>query len=159
MNWDRLCGELLTAMRDRAAEVSPGVQANQISTNLMLPFPGPEQVTRLEIVRFDRHMLGRKGLALKVDLPGAGVAYTSGTPQRIEDIRDPEIAHHFRKDAPYRSVISIPVQIDGRTVGVVNVDATVPKMVTRPEVLSAMLPFVALMGIVAEAGRNDLKPV
>ena len=62
-------------------------------------------------------------------------------------MKSPELKGIFREDAPYRSVLSIPIACDHRRVGVVNVDATRPNAFEVKSLEDHLAPYVQLMGL------------
>jgi len=46
----------------------------------------------------------------------------------VRDTRAAPAAGAFPRDAPYRCILSVPVDCEGRIVGVLNIDATRPDM-------------------------------
>jgi len=124
-----------------------------VSANLMLP---SDDTTQLRLVQFDKVYAGRVkiDLPLSQGVPGASAAFLTGKYQYIHDITDPKYNQYFKRDEPYRCVLSVPVKDDHeKPVAVVNVDAVEPDFFEKvvsggaAEVVRTLLPVVEMTGI------------
>lgn len=89
-----------------------------------------ENANRFRVVVYNKHMTDRQaGQAnqwkeIAEGIPGASVAYLTGTVSLVSDINASDNNKHFSPTASYRSILSIPVLCSSSIVGVVNVDST-----------------------------------
>jgi GAF domain-containing protein len=102
-------------------------------------------------VVYDRNMPDRqpspfRRYPIEQHIPGAATAFLTGEVAYVADTADQEVAHHFRKRASYRCVLSFPVNSGDRVVGVVNVDAQQPEQLT-PDLEYLLRHIAYLIGL------------
>ena len=124
-----------------------------VSANLMVP---SDDMSKLRLVQFDKVYAGRQKIELPLSegVPGASAAFLTGKYQYVQDIKDPKYEQYFKRDEPYRCVLSVPVKDDHeKPVAVVNVDAVEPDFFERAvsggaaELVRTLLPVVEMTGI------------
>lgn len=114
-------------LRTIVDDVSDTTRAHhgQITANWMVPSGG-----KLVLKEFALHNdVSRRYIELPLDgeLPGAPEAFHQQEIVLIPDIQAEQYLDHFRSDAPYRCILSIPVYLSASdTLGVVNIDSTRP---------------------------------
>lgn len=109
-------------------QIGAGLAEDAITANWCLRGMGEhENSFRVEV--YDRDMHDRKAdpddwKVIQEDLPGASAAFLSGDITLVPDTHDlPDI--FSGKDA-YRSILSVPVKVESRVLGVMNLDARDP---------------------------------
>lgn len=144
---------ILSIIVDKTKELLADRRDGVISANLMI---ADEANQKLHLRRFSRHATGRKKIDVAYGAPGAGRAIVEGRPVVIADIRSADLKAHFRDDAPYRSILSIPVACEHRRLGVVNVDSTDKGYFPVDTWLSDHLePYVQLVGLSLCLGKGS----
>jgi hypothetical protein len=136
--------QILTIIEDKAKDVLLERSEGVISANLMV-YDQTERVLRL--ILFSRHTKDRQKINVPFGALGAGKAIEDMKAVYIRDVKSPELKGIFREDAPYRSVLSIPISCDHRRVGVVNVDATGPNAFDVKSLEDQLAPYVQLIGL------------
>lgn len=114
-----------------------------ISANLMV---ADEQAKVLRLTLFSRHHADRRKIEVPFGAPGAGIAIQDVAPVYVKDIQTPDLARMFRRDAPYRSILSIPIACDHRRIGVVNIDSTEPNAFDMG-IVDHLQPYVQMLGL------------
>lgn len=100
----------------------------------------------LDLTVFSRHNTGRRKISISFDAPGAGRAIKQMKSVYLPDIRAAGLTSSFRDDAPYRSILSIPIACDHRKLGVVNVDSAEPHAFYN-ELVEHIQPYVQMIGL------------
>lgn len=137
------------------AEARPEVAASHsviIGANLMLHEHAESQ---LRLKYFGTPLTNREKLTLPVNesppRPGAPAAFAKGTVVYVEDTTAPEYAKFFDEQKDYRSIISIPVAVEGnQIIAIVNVDSNIKDHFGSIEFIKTKLipkvePFIGLI--------------
>ena len=104
------------------------------------------QILKLKV--FGRQHADRFKVDVPYSNPGAGAAISKRRSVYVQDITSPELSSYFRKDAQYRSILSIPVYCAHCAIGVVNVDSTKPDGFSREaELADHLRPYVEMIGL------------
>ncbi len=135
---------ILTIIVDKTKELLQEKRDDVFSANLMI---ADEAAQLLRLKLFSRRASGRRTIDVRYGDVGAGRAIETGRPVYIEDIRSPDLKRHFREDAPYRSVLSIPIVCDHARLGVVNVDSIHPDGMPMESLADHLEPYVQLLGL------------
>jgi hypothetical protein len=136
--------QILTIIEDKTKDVLLERTEGTISANLMV-FDETERVLHLTL--FSRHTKDRLKINVPLGALGAGKAIQDMKTIYTRDVKSPELKGIFREDAPYRSILSIPIACDHRKVGVVNVDATRPNAFEVKSLEDHLAPYVQLIGL------------
>jgi hypothetical protein len=116
-----------------------------ISANFMVA-DNNAQILRLKV--FDRQRADRLHVDVPFGNPGAGVAISTRKTVYVRDVTIPDLRPYFRAEAPYRSILSIPVYCAHCCIGVVNVDSTKPDGFRRQsELVDHLRPYVEMIGM------------
>jgi len=91
-----------------------------------------------------------KYLRLPMDGSACGRVYTSGRPELVEDLAG--TSHYFEETPGVRSILVVPVQLEGRTIAVLGVGSTSPAAFDRED-LRMFEAIAAQLGIVMENAR------
>ncbi len=111
-------------------EVDPST--DEISANWCLRGRG-ENADAFRVELYDKNMARRRPRdddwkAIEPGRPGASAAFLGAEVALVADTRDNEVAGVFSDTAPYRSILSVPVDCRGEVIGVVNLDAKEPNL-------------------------------
>jgi len=153
---DTIRAGLLTIIVDKTKELLQETASDVYTANLMI---ADDAKRTLSLVQFSREHSGRRRIDLAYGAPGAGVAIQEGRPVYIPDIRDPDLKALFREDAPYRSILSLPVICAHQRVGVVNVDSTKPEDLPMDLLADHLDPYVQLIGLALDLERRLASPM
>lgn len=134
---------LLSVIVDKAKELL-SVRDDVFCSNLMVA----DEVNKvLRLKMFSRHANNRQKIDLAFGTPGAGRAIVEMKPVYIPDIQTEALKGHFRDDAPYRSVLSIPVACKHRRLGVINLDSSQVDHFWMTWLADHLQPYVQLIGL------------
>jgi hypothetical protein len=135
---------ILSIIVDKTKELLHETRDDVYSANLMT---ADESSRMLSLVLFSRYYTGRHIIEVAYGLPGAGRAIIEGKPVHIPDIRSADMKGHFRQDAPYRSILCLPISCDHKRVGVVNIDSIHANDLPKDFLADHLEPYVQLMGL------------
>ncbi|MBX3388144.1 MAG: GAF domain-containing protein [Phycisphaeraceae bacterium] len=98
-------------------------------------------------LRYDRHDVrrahGSRSHELASDKPGASRALLTGKVTLVPDTQSSDMLPFFPDSPAYRSILSIPVTVRNSRLGVVNIDATEPNLLSLDlETLVADLAYL-----------------
>lgn len=87
-----------------------------------------DHANQFRVELYDRNMASRRPRdddwkSIETNRPGASSAFLTANVALVPDTRDTEVAGFFPTSAPYRSILSVPVDCRGEVIGVVNVDS------------------------------------
>ncbi|HHS97939.1 MAG TPA: GAF domain-containing protein [Chloroflexi bacterium] len=89
-------------------------------------------------------------LQLPLEESVCGRVYTSGQPELVEDLA--EGSHYFKETPGLRSLLAVPVQVEGRVIAVLGAGSVHPGALTRSD-LRMFEAIAAQLGIVMENAR------
>lgn len=140
---DQYRQQLLREIAETVTAVAPDREARILACLLL------ERSGSLELVSWSDHREGRipsASLPLSTEF-GAGLTYRTSKTQYLPDVRNVEASSFEGKS--YRAILSIPVRLGPRTLGVVSVDSTAAghfdTVLVDLEV--HVRPFVELIGL------------
>jgi hypothetical protein len=136
--------QILTLIEDKTKQVLLETDEGVISANLMI---ADENTRTLRLIHFSRHSKDRKVITVQFGQVGAGKAIENRKTVYIRDTKTPDLADVFRTDAPYRSILSIPITCEHLRIGVVNVDSTRPSAFETKSLEDHLAPYVQLIGL------------
>jgi GAF domain-containing protein len=148
---------ILKTMVDKARELLSESREHILSANLMVAV---DTKRMLRIKTYSSTPLGRNRSDVRYDAPGAGRAISTMQPVYIPDIKSSDLKGHFREDAPYRSILSIPIGVDGKRLGVVNIDSTEEDHLQLEWLVDHLQPYVQLLGLslcIENSGNGGIK--
>lgn len=144
-----LCVGLMHRVKDYVV-LAMGTRPDvRFRVDLAVPLPvGPlEHCQSLRVWCYDESYGDSRWSEFDIDrnrpLPGSPTAFVTGTVQIISDIQDIPEADGIQRR--FRSVLSIPVKAGGpggRTLAIMNIDATQPGLFTAELVEDSILPLV-----------------
>jgi putative methionine-R-sulfoxide reductase with GAF domain len=135
---------ILSIIVDKTRELLQETRVDVYSANLMV---ADEAKKILTLSDFSRAHSNRKVIDVKFGDPGAGQAIMSGIPVYIPDIQQDGLRQHFRAEAPYRSILCLPIVCDHKKIGVVNVDSIRPDDLPSELLAAHLAPYVQLLGL------------
>jgi hypothetical protein len=138
--------QLLTIVVDKTEDLLFETRKDCFSANLMI-LEQRGETHELALIRFSRYSVGRRRIRLGLDAPGAGDAVRDLKTAYIPDTLAPNLRGKFRPDAPYSSILSIPMYSEHRTLGVVNIDSRYPRHFWMVGIEDHLAPYVQLLGL------------
>lgn len=134
---------ILSVIVDKTKELL-SEHRNVVSANLMIADDAAQQ---LRLTIFSQQAVGREKRAVPYGAPGAGRALLDGKVVYIPDIRSSDMKGHFRNDAPYRSILCLPITCEHKKLGVVNVDSTEVDYFRMTWLADHLAPYTELLGL------------
>jgi putative methionine-R-sulfoxide reductase with GAF domain len=136
--------QILTIIEDKTKEILLERNEGIISANVMV---ADELQRTLRLTHFSRHSKDRHAIMVSFDSIGAGKAIQDMKTVYTRDTKSPDLQGVFRDDAPYRSILSMPIACDHKGLGVVNVDSTKPDAFGVKSLEDHLAPYVQLIGL------------
>lgn len=134
---------ILSVIVDKTKSLTLERRDGIISANIMI---ADEIKKQLRLTMFSRYSTGRRKIDISFDAPGAGRAIKEMKPIYLPDIRAAGLTSSFRDDAPYRSILSIPIACEHQKIGVVNVDSAEPYAFSH-DLVEHLQPYVQMIGL------------
>jgi len=138
---DLIQQSILSVIVDKTEQLIAEPRKGLVSANLMV---ADETGHKLSGMVFAREAANRKKIDLVFGAVGAGRAIETMETVYIPDIKDARIRALFRDDAPYRSILSIPIGCNHRKLGVVNIDH-VEAYAFSEEIIAYLEPYVEMI--------------